>query len=69
VVGTLQPGEAFGETAFLLQQPRTLDVYAVDGEARILSLSESVLRCILHDRPDLATKLLMNLSKILCARA
>jgi hypothetical protein len=69
VVGTLQPGEAFGETAFLLQQPRTLDVYAVDGEARILSLSERVLRCILHDRPDLATKLLMNLSKILCARA
>lgn len=69
VVGTLEPGDVFGETAFLLRQPRTLDVYAVDPDTRILSLSERVLRKIMSEEPVIATKLLTNISKVLCTRA
>jgi hypothetical protein len=68
-VGVLDPGAVFGETAFLLQQPRALDVYAVDPGTRILSLSERVLRNIMNDEPAIATKLLTNISKTLCTRA
>jgi hypothetical protein len=69
LVGTLRPGDVFGESAFLLQQPRTLDVVAVEHRTRVLCLSERVLRTATADDAQLAAKLYANISKTLCRRA
>jgi hypothetical protein len=69
VIGGLGPGDVFGETAFLLGRPRTLDVYAVAPGTRILSLSERVLREVMSEHPRLASRLLVNISKVLCERS
>ena len=69
IIGGLTAGDVFGEAAFLLGRPRTLDVYAVDPGTRILSLSERVLRDVMSDHPRLATKLLVNISRVLCERS
>jgi hypothetical protein len=67
IVGVLVAGDAFGEMAFLLERPRTFDVdAATDG--RMLSLSEGALRKMIAEDPLVAAKLLLNLSKMLCAR-
>lgn len=68
VVGVIRSGEVFGEMAFLLEQPRTLDVYAATDAVRVLSLSESTLRKMVHQDPGIAAKLLFNISKMLCVR-
>ena len=68
VVGVLSTGDVFGEMAFLLERPRTLDIYAASTSARVLSLSESTLRKMIADDPELAAKLLLNLAKMLCVR-
>jgi len=60
-------GDVFGEIAFLLEQPRSADVYAAT-DARILSLSESTLRELIAKKPVIAGKLLLNVSKILARR-
>ena len=67
VVGVLREGEVFGEMAFLLERPRSLDIYAAD-DARVLSLSESTLRKMVTDDPAVAAKLLLNVAKMLCVR-
>ena len=54
--------------AFLLERPRTRDVYAVSDGARILSLSEGQLRKMIKAEPDIAAQLLLNISKMLCYR-
>ena len=61
------PGDVFGEMAFLLEQPRSADVYAAN-DARILSLSEGTLRKSIKSDPEIAATLLLNISKILCKR-
>jgi CRP-like cAMP-binding protein len=63
----MSAGDVFGEIAFLLEQPRTADVYAAT-DARILSLSESTLRELIAKKPTIAAKLLLNVSKILAMR-
>jgi GNAT superfamily N-acetyltransferase len=68
VVGVIRSGEVFGEMAFLLEQPRTLDVYAASDSVRVLSLSESTLRKMVDVDPGVAAKLLFNVSKMLCVR-
>ena len=68
VVAVLREGDAFGEMAFLLEQPRFADLYAVSDGARILSLSERTLRQMIADDPTVAAKLLMNISKMLAVR-
>jgi hypothetical protein len=60
-------GDVFGEISFLLESPRTADVYAAT-DARILSLSESNLRELIASKPTIAGKLLLNISKILARR-
>jgi len=60
-------GDVFGEIAFLLERPRTADVYAAT-DARILSLSEGTLRELIATEPAVAGKLLLNVSKILAMR-
>jgi hypothetical protein len=68
VVAVLAPGDVFGEMAFLLDCQRTMDVYAVSDDVRILSLSEATLRSMIERAPEAAAKLLLNLSKMLCLR-
>jgi hypothetical protein len=67
LVRILSPGDVFGEMAFLLEQPRAADVYAAT-DARILSLSEGTLRKLIESDPDVAARLLLNVSKMLCRR-
>jgi hypothetical protein len=68
VVAVLREGDVFGEMAFLLQQPRVADTYAVADGTRVLSLSERTLREMIADDPTVAAKLLLNLSKMLSVR-
>jgi hypothetical protein len=63
----LSPGEVVGEMAFLLDQPRSADVYAAT-DARVLSLSDSIVRKLIESDPDVAAHLLLNVSKMLCRR-
>ncbi len=68
LVRVLGPGDVIGEVAFLLEQPRSMDVYAATDDVRILSLSESTLRKMIASQPELAARLLLNISKVLCMR-
>jgi CRP-like cAMP-binding protein len=63
----LSPGDVLGEIAFLLEQPRSADVYAAT-DARVLSLSEGTVRELIASDPDVAAHLLLNVSKMLCRR-
>jgi hypothetical protein len=68
VVGVILPGEIFGETAHLLQEPRTLDVDALSDETLILSLSEHTLHELTEHHPVVAAKLYRNISRTLSLR-
>jgi hypothetical protein len=68
VVGVISSGEVFGEMAFLLERPRSLDVYAASDSVRVLSLSEGTIRKMTTVDPGVAAKLLFNISKMLCVR-
>lgn len=62
------PGDVFGEMAFLLERPRSRDVYAATDGVRVLSLSEATLRQLIKSDPATAANLLLNISKMLCLR-
>ena len=68
LVRVLGPGDIIGEIAFLLERPRSMDVYAATDDVRILSLSESTLRKMIASEPEFAARLLLNISRILCMR-
>ena len=68
VLAVIAPGEVFGEIAFLLGRPRSADVYAVADGTRVLSLSESSLHKLISEEPEVAAKLLLNVSRMLCWR-
>ena len=68
VVGVIRSGEVFGEMAFLLERPRTHDVYAASDSVRVLSLSEGTIRKMVSGDPAVAAKLLFNISRMLCVR-
>jgi hypothetical protein len=68
IVNVLEPGDTFGEMAFLLETTRSFDVDAATDDTRILSLSERALRTMIAQDPTIAAKLLLNLSKMLCVR-
>ncbi|MHC4109139.1 MAG: cyclic nucleotide-binding domain-containing protein [Planctomycetota bacterium] len=67
-VAVLGPGDVFGEMAFLLERPRTKDVYAATDGVRVLSLSEGTLRKMIENDPAVTATLLLNISKMLCLR-
>jgi hypothetical protein len=67
LIRVLSPGDVVGEIAFLLERPRSADVYAAT-DGRILSLSEGTLRKAIGNDPEVAAQLLLNLSKMLCYR-
>jgi hypothetical protein len=68
IVGTLGPGDVFGEMSFLLERQRSFDVDAAADDTRILSLSEGALRNMIAEDATVAAKLLLNVSKMLCVR-
>jgi hypothetical protein len=68
LINALGCGDVFGEMAFLLGSSRQTDVYAATPDVRILSLSEGTLRKLMAEEPALASKLLFNISKMLCGR-
>jgi CRP-like cAMP-binding protein len=49
-------------------EPRSADVYAATDGVRVLSLSESTIRRLIESDADVAARLLLNISKILCLR-
>ena len=67
-LAVLGPGDVFGEMAFLLERPRSKDVYAVTDGVRVLSLSEATVRQMIKSDPAIAAQLLLNISKMLCLR-
>ena len=68
VLRVMSRGDVFGEIAFLLEKPRTADVYAATDGVRVLSLSEGTIRKLIESDPNIAARLLLNISKILCLR-
>lgn len=68
VKALLSAGDMFGDIAFFLGLPRTLDVYAATGDVRVISLSETTLRSLMENQPTIAAKLLQNITKMLCFR-
>jgi len=54
--------------AFLLEQPRTRDVFAATDGTGVLSLSDGQLRRLIDREPRATALLLMNLSRMLCFR-
>lgn len=67
LLGVAAPGDVLGEFAFLLGMPRSADVIA-STDARVLTLSEGNLLRIQSSHPEVAAKLMLNLSRCLCQK-
>jgi hypothetical protein len=67
-VAVFTSGAVFGEVAFLLGKPRTADIVAATEGVRVLSLSEGNIRELMARDQRLASKLLLNLCRCMCAR-
>ncbi|HEY3352114.1 MAG TPA: GNAT family N-acetyltransferase [Polyangia bacterium] len=61
-------GDVIGEIAYLMQAPRTANVYAATDDVRIVSLREKALAELREGNPDVAARLFENLSRILCQK-
>jgi CRP-like cAMP-binding protein len=62
-INAVHPGECFGEIAFLLGLPRTVDVVAKAPRVLLLSLNEGVVRSLIAKDPDIAAKLMLNMAR------
>ena len=68
VVAEIGPGEVFGEIAFFLKLPRTMDVVAVAEGTRIVSFNDRTIRALIESHSETAATLLYNISVMLCER-
>ena len=68
VAAEIGPGEVFGEIAFFLKLPRTMDVVAAGGGARIVSFNDRTIRSLIESHSETAALLLYNVSVMLCER-
>jgi GNAT superfamily N-acetyltransferase len=67
VLTTLGAGQIFGEGAFLLSTPRSADVTAL-AECLLLAIDTGEFEALSALDPQIAIKLLRNLSRMLCLR-
>jgi len=68
ILSVLGPGDLLGEFAFLMRAPRSADVFAASDGTRLLSFSESTLRQAIDRDPDIAARMLLNVSRLLCEK-
>jgi CRP-like cAMP-binding protein/predicted GNAT family N-acyltransferase len=66
-IAVLEPGQVFGEIAFIANVKRSADVVAL-ADSEILVVSQTYLRKLMKSSPELASKVLFNLSRVLCER-
>lgn len=64
---TLGYGQFFGEGSFLLDQTRNADASAI-APTKLLSISADNFEKIRSKKPDIAARILLNLSRTLCER-
>jgi hypothetical protein len=67
VLTTLGAGQLFGEAAFLMHTPRTADVTAI-ADTQLVALDEAGFARLAERHPQVALKVLRNLSRALCMR-
>ncbi len=68
VVAEIGPGEVFGEIAFFLKLPRTMDVIAIGEGTRIVCFNDRTIRTLIESHSETAATLLYNISVMLCER-
>lgn len=68
VVAVRSAGDIIGEIAFFMALPRTMDVVAATDDVEVVSFSQSALRKLIKTQPEAATKLLFNMSRLLCMK-
>jgi CRP-like cAMP-binding protein len=66
-LGTMEPGELFGEVAMLSQTARSADVLA-EKSSRLLRLSAERFQEMITNHPQLAARLLFNIARLLASR-
>src|SRR5262249_60837720 len=66
-LGTIGPGELFGEVAMLSQTARSADVVA-EGPTRLLRLTADRFQELMYDHSQLAARLLYSISRQLATR-
>jgi len=66
-LGTMEPGELFGEVAMLAQTARSADVVA-EVPTRLLRLSSERFQQLMSDHSQLAARILYNISRLLATR-
>lgn len=66
-IAVFEPGQVFGEIAFISNTTRSADVVALD-DTEILVVTQGWLKKMMLGSPELASKVLLNLSRILCER-
>lgn len=66
-IAVLEPGQVFGEIAFIANVKRSADVVAL-ADSEILVVSQTFLKKLMKSSPELASKVLFNLSRVLCER-
>lgn len=66
-IAVFEPGQVFGEIAFITNTTRSADVVALD-DTEILVVTQAWLKKMMLGSPELSSKVLLNLSRILCER-
>lgn len=68
VVAVEGPGSVVGEVAYLLRVPRTADIVAAADDVQVLYLRYGALERLQSEEPELAVRLLLNLSRIVATK-
>jgi CRP-like cAMP-binding protein len=66
-LGTMEPGELFGEVAMLSQTARSADVVA-EAPTRLLRLTAERFQHLMSDHSQLAARMLYNMARLLATR-